>query len=66
MILKVFITVLLFMLVSAPIICTIIDFAIQCWYRHRMKYLSDLLIFAGEQMKKMRKGAEDSDQSSNS
>lgn len=52
MILKIFITVLLFMLVSAPIICAIIDFAIRCWYKHRMKYLADLLIFAGEHLKK--------------
>lgn len=64
MILRIFIAVLLFEIVSAPIICAVIDCGIRCWYKHRMKYLSDLLIFAGEQIKKME-GKKDNDQSGN-
>ena len=64
MILRIFIAVLLFELVSAPIICAVIDCGIRCWYKHRMKYLSDLLIFAGEQIKKME-GKKDNVQSGN-
>lgn len=64
MILRIFIAVLLFELVSAPIICAVIDCGIRCWYKHRMKYLSDLLIFAGEQLKKTE-GKKDNDQSGN-
>ena len=52
MILRIFIAVLLLELVSAPIVCAVIDCGIRCWYRHRMKYLSDLLIFAGQQLSK--------------
>jgi len=62
MILRIFIAVLLFELVSAPVVCSVIDYSIRCWYRHRMKYLSDLLIFAGQQMKKAE-GAKSNDQS---
>lgn len=64
MILRIFIAVLLLELVSAPIICAVIDFGIRCWYRHRMKYLSDLLIFAGQQLIKTE-GAKTNDQSGN-
>jgi hypothetical protein len=64
MILRIFIAVLLFELVSAPIICAVIDCGIRCWYRHRMKYLSDLLIFAGQQLSKTE-GAKTNDQSGN-
>lgn len=64
MILRIFIAVLLFELVSAPIICAVIDCGIRCWYRHRMKYLSDLLIFVGQQLSKTE-GAKTNDQSGN-
>jgi len=64
MILRIFIAVLLFELVSAPIICAVIDCGIRCWYRHRMKYLSDLLIFAGQQLSKTE-GSKQHDQSGN-
>jgi hypothetical protein len=64
MILRIFIAVLLLELVSAPIICAVIDCGIRCWYRHRMKYLSDLLIFAGQQLSKTE-GAKTNDQSGN-
>jgi len=64
MILRIFIAVLLFELVSAPIVCAVIDCGIRCWYRHRMKYLSDLLIFAGQQLSKTE-GAKTNDQSGN-
>jgi len=64
MIFNIFIAVLLLELVSAPIVCGVIQFAIRCWYRFRMKYLSDLLIFAGEQLKKTE-GSKQNDQSSN-
>ena len=64
MILRIFIAVLLLELVSAPIVCAIIDCGIRCWYRHRMKYLSDLLIFAGQQLSKTE-GAKTNDQSGN-
>jgi len=64
MILRIFIAVLLFELVSAPIVCAVIDCGIRCWYKHRMKYLSDLLIFAGQQLSKTE-GAKTNDQSGN-
>ena len=64
MILRIFIAVLLLELVSAPIVCAVIDCGIRCWYRHRMKYLSDLLIFAGQQLSKTE-GAKTNDQSGN-
>lgn len=64
MIFRIFIAVLLFELVSAPIICAVIDCWIRCWYKHRMKYLSDLLIFAGQQLSKTE-GAKTNDQSGN-
>jgi hypothetical protein len=64
MILRIFIAVLLFEIVSAPIICAVVDCSIRCWYKHRMKYLSDLLIFAGEQLKKTE-GSKQHDQSGN-
>lgn len=64
MILRIFIAVLLFEIVSAPIVGSVIEFSIRCWYRHRMKYVSDLLIFTGEQLKKMEGKTQD-DQSGN-
>ena len=64
MIFKIFIAVLLLELVSVPIVCAVIDCGIRYWYKHRMKYLSDLLIFAGQQLSK-REGAKTNDQSGN-
>lgn len=64
MILRIFIAVLLFEIVSAPIVCSVIEWTIRCWYRQRMNYLSNLLTFAGEQMKKTE-GKKDNDKPGN-
>ena len=63
MILRIFIAVLLFEIVSAPIVCAVIEWTVRCWYKYRMKHLSELLIFAGEQITKKMEGNKQNDQS---
>lgn len=52
MILRIFITALLFFIITVPITCAAAAWVIDHWYSERLKHIGKVLQITGEEMKK--------------